>query len=103
MEEIFKGKIKEFCGSWLSGLGQLLIEDSKTGIVQGIPCDNSPTVRSLENAFGNTISEGHTAEGVGYKNQEVFYFCDSMGILEWFVPIKEAPKELVKMYNKGGE
>jgi hypothetical protein len=39
------GIIREFQGSWQSGLGHLVIEDVETGITQAVPCDNGPTVQ----------------------------------------------------------
>ena len=33
--EIRKGKLLQFGGSWLSGIGYLLIEDSETGAKEG--------------------------------------------------------------------
>ncbi|GAH87668.1 unnamed protein product, partial [marine sediment metagenome] len=61
--EIRKGRLIQFRGSWGSGLGTLEIEDSETGEHEHIPCDNSATVRALETAFGDVITNGHTANG----------------------------------------
>ena len=82
--EIRRGILVEFQGTQESGVGYLLIRDSKTGIIESVPCENAPTVRALEACFGNTITEGHTAEGVGYKGREVFWTCDWLGVLNWF-------------------
>ncbi len=101
--ELFKGKIKDFSGSWGSGLGTLHIEDSETGSIQGIPCENAQTVRCLEAAFGNTITDAHTANGSGYKNKVVYWAYDDMGLtLGWFIPIKEASqdKRIASDYRK---
>lgn len=97
---VFKGKILNFGGSWGSGLGFLLIKDSKTGAVESVPCDNACTVRALESAFGNVITTGHTANGNGYKGQEIYWSYDEMGlVLGAFTPVAEAPAELIAMYK----
>jgi len=103
--EIRKGKLVQFRGSWGSGLGILEIEDSETGECEHVPCDNGATVRALEAAFGNVITDGHTANGDGYKGQEVYWSPDELGlVLEGFTPVEDAPPELAEHYkiNKGG-
>ena len=93
--EIRKGKLIEFRGSWGSGLGTLEIEDSETGAHELIPCDNGATVRALEAAFGSVITEGHTANGDGYKGREVYWSLDEFGlVLEGFTPVEDAPPVL---------
>jgi hypothetical protein len=90
--EIRKGRLFQFRGSWGSGLGSLEIEDSETGIHELVPCDNGATVRALEAAFGDVITEGHTANGDGYKGQEVYWSYDEFGlVLEGFTPVADAP------------
>lgn len=99
--EIFRGTIKGFQGSWLSGLATLLIED-ESGNLHHVNCDNGATVRALESCFGDTIASGHTVnpEG-GYIGQEIFYSYDDMGmVLEGFTPVSEASVELVELYEK---
>ena len=103
--EIRKGKLVQFRGSWGSGLGSLEIEDSETGVHKHVPCDNGATVRVLEAAFGNVITDGHSANGDGYKGQEVYWSYDELGlVLEGFTPVEDAPPELAEHYkiNKGG-
>ena len=85
-----KGIIRQFRGSWGSGIAHLDIEDSKTGVVESIPCENTSTVRALEAAFGSVITEGHTANGNGYHRQEVYWSCDWLGLLEGFTPVEQA-------------
>ncbi|MBA7600746.1 hypothetical protein ES703_07805 [subsurface metagenome] len=98
--EIRKGKLIQFHGSWGSGLGTLEIEDSATGVRERVPCDNSTTVRALEDAFGDVITDGHTANGNGYKGKEVYWSCDEFGlVLEGFTPVEEAEPELVDCYK----
>ena len=90
--EIRKGKLIQFRGSWGSGLAVLEIEDSETGAHELVPCDNGATVRALEAAFGDVITQGHTANGDGYKGQEVYWSYDELGlVLEGFTPVAEAP------------
>jgi len=103
--EIRKGKLIQFGGSWGSGLGILEIEDSETGVCDRVPCDNGATVRALENAFGDVITDGHTANGNGYKGQEVYWSYDELGlVLAAFTPVEDASPELVDQYEiiKGG-
>ena len=93
--EVRKGRLIQFHGSWGSGLGTLEIEDSETGAHELIPCDNGATVRALEAAFGDVITEGHTADGGGYKGHEVYWSLDEFGlVLEGFTPVEDAPPVL---------
>lgn len=86
-QEIYKGEIVRFSGSWGSGVGFLAIKDEKSGKVKSIPCENTTTVRGLENCFGNVISEGHCANGTGYVGKTIYYGWDDMGLLlGWFYP-----------------
>lgn len=98
MEEIRKGKILGFQGSWGSGLAQLVIEtpDGRTDYVN---CDNTPTVRALERAFGNVIAEGHMINNEAIKGKEIYYSIGDFGILEGFTPVEEASSELEEMYK----
>ena len=99
--EIKKGKLIQFGGSWGSGLGLLEIEDSETGVCEHVPCDNGATVRALEAAFGDVITEGHTANGNGYKGREVYWSLDEFElVLEGFTPVEDASPELVNCYQK---
>lgn len=97
---IQKGILKQFSGSFGSGLGQLSIKVD--GTIKQFHCDNGTTARSLESAFGNVITEGHTANGAGYKNQEVYFSIDEFGVLEGFTPVEEAGIELVEQFEKEG-
>ena len=88
--ELRKGRLIQFWGSWGSGLGTLEIEDSETGECEPVPCDNGATVRALEAAFGNVITDGHTANGDGYKGREVYWSLDELGlVLEGFTPVED--------------
>lgn len=99
---IRKGKLKDFRGSWNSGLGMVVIEDSETGIVEEVPCDNGATVRALESCFGNVIGEAHCVksnEEVGFYDREVYWSKDDTDIiLAGFTPIEEASEELEALY-----
>ena len=94
---IQKGKLIEFRGTWGSGIGNLSIKVD--GVVRNYPCDNGATVRSLESAFGNVITEGHTASGDGYKGKEVFFSVDEFGLLEGFTPVEEASPEVIEQFD----
>ncbi len=100
--DIEKGIILEFRGSWNSGLGALIIQDSISEEIKTVHCENGATVRALEGCFGNVIAEGHSVEqgeDAGYYNQEIFYTCDDMGIFEGFTPVEEASEELMEAYE----
>ena len=98
--EIRKGKLVQFRGSWGSGLANLEIEDSETGVPELVPCDNGATVRALEAAFGDVVTDGHTANGDGYKGQEVYWAYDELGlVLGGFTLIEDAPPELAEHYK----
>ena len=101
---IYKGTIKGFRGSWLSGLATLLIED-QNGTIHNIPCDNAPTVRALESCFGNTISDAHTVNPQGgFIDQEIYYSMDELGIVfAGFTPVSEASEELISLYENQKE
>lgn len=82
-------KINKFSGSWGSGVGYLNGLNEKGKLVS-IPCDNATTVRSLESAFGDVITSGHTANGNRITGKEIFYRFDDMGlIMASFIPVNE--------------
>lgn len=75
-----RGRIMGFYGSWMSGLATLALD---TGQVM---CDNAPTVRALEAAFGGVIGPAHTASVKKIKGRSIYYKTDCIGILECFIP-----------------
>ncbi len=98
--EIRKGIINDFRGSWGSGLGFLDIQDSETEEIEQVPCDNGPTVRALENCFGNVITPDHTANGNGYRDKEIFWGMGELGlVLGGFTPVEDASLELIEAYE----
>jgi hypothetical protein len=98
--EVHRGKIQLFSGVWMSGLAQLTIEDDRRGLVV-VHCENAPTVRALEGAFGNVIGEGHTVNPRGgHVGREVYYSVDAIGVLDGFTPVEEAPPEVVRRYEE---
>ena len=100
MTKIYKSEIIKFCGSWGSGLGYLFLKN-EDGLTEQVPCENSPTVRALEDAFGNVITRGHTADCDGLNNQWIYWYWDDMGLaLGGFVPERYANDELIKLYKK---
>ena len=98
---IHKGKILGFQGSWYSGIAHLIIWSDK-GERELIPCENAPTVRALEAAFGNVIGNAHDVKGNGsHIGKEIFWTYDEMGlILGGFIPVKEATEEIKRSYKK---
>jgi len=94
-----KGKVIGFGGSWGSGLGTLSIEDEE-GYIHNIPCDNGPTVRALEDAFGNFITENHTVDTKSIKGKKIFYEITDYGLLAGFTPEDEATIEIIEDYEK---
>ena len=99
--KIYRGKILNFQGSWASGIANLIIRDLDTNKLLAVPCDNSPTIRALEACFGNVITEGHTANGQGYKGKEIFWTYDEFGLIfGGFIPVDGATPELWKLYKK---
>ena len=96
---IRKGTIAGFGGSWGSGLGHLRFEDGTV-----VHCENAPTVRALESAFGNVIGPGHTVNPHGdHVGQTIYYSTDDFGILDGFTPEDEAPPEIVRQYENEQE
>ena len=98
--EIRRGILSGFGGSWGSGLGFLVIQDSETGEIEQVPCDNGQTVRALENCFGNVITPDHTANGSGYKDKEIFWSMGELGlVLGGFTPVEDASPEFIEAYE----
>jgi len=79
---VHRGIIEAFFGSWMSGLGSLL--------VSGCPvhCDNAPTVRAMDGCFGNVIAAGHTVNQKAIRGKDIVYSTDGF-VLEGFTPTKE--------------
>ena len=97
---IRKGKIMDFRGSWGSGIGYLIIKDSKTGRVESLTCENAETVRSLDAAFGGVISEEHTADVSGIRGREIYWGPGDWVGIGWFMPVEEAPFEMEEAYER---
>ena len=100
MSEIRRGKIVGFQGSWGSGIGNLVIKNSKNGVVEYVNCENAPTVRALDGAFGNVITDGHMINNSVIKGKEIYYSIGDYGVLEGFTPVGEATIELEQMYKR---
>jgi len=96
--KIYKGTIKEFRGTWSSGIATLLIEDDK-GVIKKIPCDNGPTVIALEACFGETIGESNG----GYIGKQIYYSIADWGVLEGFIPVDDASEKVIEAYEKQEE
>ena len=92
--EVNMGTIIAFLGSWGSGLGVLVIK-SVDGLVMEVPCENAPTVRALDGAFGDVIGNGHTVNQSAIRGKRIYWSYDSVGlILDGFTPVDEAPCEM---------
>jgi hypothetical protein len=78
-----KGTIEGFHGSWMSGLGTLVID--------GMPylCENAQTVRSLDACFGGVIAPGHTVNNKAIEGKEIIFSVDDTGILLGFTPVED--------------
>jgi len=84
MAKLEQGTILGFSGSWGSGMGFLKVK-MKNGQVRSIPCDNAQTVRSLEDAFGDTIGEGHTVKKKGgYVGKKISFEMTDWGTMAGF-------------------
>jgi benzoyl-CoA reductase/2-hydroxyglutaryl-CoA dehydratase subunit BcrC/BadD/HgdB len=83
IDKRLRGTITGFQGSWMSGIANLMID--------GVPvlCDNGPTVRALEAAFGNVIDNAHCVNQEAIIGKEIYYSEDFMGMLEGFTPVEE--------------
>jgi len=69
-----------------------------------VPCDNAPTVRALDRAFGNVISKNHTMNNKAIEGKEIYYVLDDMGlVLAGFVPLEMASQELIQAYENQKE
>lgn len=79
--EFYKGTITGFSGSWMSGLGILVVN------CKPVNCDNAPTVRALEGAFGDTIGENHAVREDGaFIGKRIVFSVDPFGLLDGFTP-----------------
>lgn len=101
MDGLQKGKLIGFAGSWGSGIGYLVLENSKGKQVR-IPCENGPTVRALDACFG-VIGPGHCVDlnSECFKNKvEIYYAVDDLGLLSGFTPATEDNLELEEACSK---
>lgn len=80
-----RGRIIGFSGSWSSGIAMLTVETEEG--IDHVWCDNPPTVRALDRAFGNVIGEGHTVNQAAIEGREIEYETDALGVLEGFTPV----------------
>lgn len=92
-----KGTIMGFSGSYGSGIGYLKIK-KKNGMTVNIPVDNATTVRSLDSAYGNVITAGHTVNQKAIIGKEIEYSMTDYGTMEGFNPIDKAVTKQRKKY-----
>lgn len=93
--EIIRGKIAVLWGLPGSNLAHLnLILEDRTMV--SIPCDNAPTVRALDDAFGTVIGENHSVNpDGGHIDQEIVAQVGNDGILEGFIPVEMAVEDMM--------
>lgn len=74
------GTIKDFRGSWGSGIATLVLEVG--GHVKHIHCENVPTVQALDAMFPGAIDIGHTINVDVIRDQVIEFEIDGQsGIL----------------------
>ena len=78
-----RGVIQAFHGSWLSGFAELELD------TEAVTCENAPTVRALDAAFGDVITSGHSVNQDAIRGREIVYDVDELGLLAWICPIEE--------------
>lgn len=81
-----KGTIKDFQGSWGSGLATLLMEGPE-GQIDTVFCDNAQTVRAFADCYSNEniIIDGHCVNTKVLIGKKIKYETDGM-ILTSFCP-----------------
>ena len=100
-----KGTLRAFRGSWGSGLGHLVIDVEEGDVVApvAIPCENAPTVRALDAAFGDVIAPGHAVNQDRLNGLRVAFGWDEMGfMLGWIAPLEQFEEELAAVEVEGG-
>lgn len=80
------GIIRGMQGSYGSGIAILILADPRGGRVSHVPCDNGPTVRALDAAFGGVIGHDHTIRPGAVIGREIAYRTDECGLLYDFEP-----------------
>lgn len=78
-----RGTLGRFIGSYSSGLRFLEIDGCP------IPCESAPTVRALDDCFGEVIQPGHTVSSDSFKGREIVYSVDGLGLLLAFTPVED--------------
>ena len=78
--KVFQGTIQGFYGTWNSGIARIAIDD------RTIPCDNEPTVRALQDLFGEVIQPGHVVDGEAICGHDVVYSVNDLGLLSGLLP-----------------
>jgi len=98
MEKIYKGTIKDFKGTWNSGIATLILL-SDNNVENRVYCENASTVRALDAMFPGFIAEGHRANPDAIKDKVVFYSLE-YGFINWILPEEFADFEFIEQYNK---
>ena len=78
-----RGTIIGLEGSWGSGIATLFVENNEGDTIP-LYCENSPTIRALDNAFGGVITSGHRVNVEAIKGKIIYYSEDDLGMLQGF-------------------
>jgi len=73
--KVYLGEIVDFRGTWGSGIGYLCFKDGRD-----VPCENAPTVRALDSAFGDVIT-GHSVDLDALVGKEIIWWHGDMGMM----------------------
>ena len=79
------GKIIDLKGERGSGIATLTILTNQKERLQ-VYCDNSPTVRALDAAFGGVVGPGHTFNIEAIRGRWIEFDVDQFGLLLWIRP-----------------
>ena len=73
------GVIVDFCGSWSSGIAELVVKCN--GEIIRILCDNAATVRALASISPDVIAPGHMVNISSLFGRKIRFATDEFGLL----------------------
>ena len=73
--KIYHDEIVNFTGYWGSGIARLYFANGRD-----VPCENAPTVRALDSAFGDVIT-GHSVDLDALVGKEIIWWHGDMGMM----------------------